>query len=573
LKSLPPEELEASLFEVVGLLNCAASNITDEERDELATMNLKAGIKASENAAFDTAKVYFKAGREALRSRGWEGDYTTMLDLCSDGANACYLTGDFDTMNDLIDEVLSKDIDTKEKYKVSDIKVKSLEAEGKYNESIDAALDFRRQLGLPNPKKKPASKFTIMREYIRLKRLLKNRTAEDIANLHELDDERHEMGQRMNEHLAISVYRVEPTMVPLIIFLMVTTSLKHGLNPSSSGAFASLGLLLCGPLGRPQQSREMAKAAELILAKPGIRSTTSMTICITQSFCYHWTAPLHVTIAPLLKGFQEGLEIGDTGAACSCLVIRIECLYFIGRSLDSIQHELEATIEVVKKLKQDSRMLRIVVLLTTVKKLRGLDVDADEEKIDSLLAIAVATHNLNLAANINTMKLEVFVFFQQWEQAFDLVRKAGNIRLVLSSAFSSVRYTFLEALTYLKATQSASGSKKRQMKKCAQKTIQLIRVWAKNGNVNVVHYLHILEAELAVLRGNKKKAKESFNAAIAASRKNGFLQDRALAHEMASAHFKAQGDEFWRNHHMECAKTCYQEWGCDEKVEQLSLNR
>ena len=107
------------------------------------------------------------------------------------------------------------------------------------------------------------------------------------------------------------------------------------------------------------------------------------------------------------------------------------------------------------------------------------------------------------------------------------------------------------------------------MKKCAQKTIQLIKGWAKNGNVNVVHYLHILEAELAVLRGNNKKAKESFNAAIAASRKNGFLQDRALAHELASAYFKAQGDEYWGNHHMECSKTCYQEWGCCEKVRNI----
>jgi hypothetical protein len=59
-----------------------------------------------------------------------------------------------------------------------------------------------------------------------------------------------------------------------------------------------------------------------------------------------------------------------------------------------------------------------------------------------------------------------------------------------------------------------------------------------------------------------KKAKESFNAAIAASRKNGFLQDRALAHELASAYFKAQGDEYWENHHIE--------WGCCEKVEQLN---
>jgi len=128
---------------------------------------------------------------------------------------------------------------------------------------------------------------------------------------------------------------------------MVTTSLKHGLNPSSSGAFAGLGLLLCGSLGEPRKGREMAKAAELILAKPGMRSSTSMTIFITQSFCYHWTAPLHDTIAPLLKGFQEGLEIGDTESACDCVFFRSWSLYFIGRSLDSIQHELEAAIELM----------------------------------------------------------------------------------------------------------------------------------------------------------------------------------------------------------------------------------
>ena len=567
LQSLSPQELEACLFQVVGLLNCA-SQITDKERDELARMNLKAGIKASKNAAFDTAKVYFKAGREALGSKGWEGNYGTILDLCSHGANACFLTGDFDTMNELIDEVLSKDIDTKESYRVSDIKVKSLLTVGKMNESINAALDFRRQLGLPAPQKKPASKFTIIREYIRVKKLLKDKTAENIANLPELDDERYEMGQRMNEHLATSVYLVEPTMLPLVIFQSVTTSLKHGLSPTSSPAFARLGLLLCGPFGKPHEGREMAKAAELILEKPGMRSSTSNTIFVTQSFCYHWTSPLQDTIEPLLKGYQVGLEIGDTVKACYCLVGRMYYLFFTGRTLDSIQKELEAAANVMTQLKQDENELKITILLSSVKKLRGLDAEACDEMLDSILASAAETRN-NLSAYVSVMKLEVFVFFQQWQEAVDLVQKAGNVRLFLSSTFVVVRYTFLEALAYLKAAQSSSGWKKRQMKKCAHNAMQLIRGWAKNGNVNVVHYLRILGAELAVLNGKNEKAKKSFNAAIAASSRNGFLQDRALAHELASAYFKAQGDDYWTDYHIECSRACYQEWGCSEKVEQL----
>eukprot|EP00984_Skeletonema_dohrnii_P034357 scaffold33538_cov179-Skeletonema_dohrnii-CCMP3373.AAC.2 len=565
LQTLPPEELEASLFEVVGLLNCASSNVTDEERDELARMNLKAGVKASENAAFDTAKVYFKTGREALGSRGWEGDYHTMLDLCSHGANACFVTGDFDSMNELIDEVLSKDIDTKEKYRVSDIKVKSLLSVGKFDESTNAALGFNRQLGLPTPKKKPASTFTIIREFIRVNRLLKNKTAEDIANLPELDDERYEMGQRMNEHLAVSIYHVEPTMLPLIIFQLVTTSLKHGLNSSSPPGFAALGLLLCGPFNKPHEGREMARAAELILEKPGMRSSATYTKFLTQSFCYHWTSPLQDTIEPLLEGYQRGVEIGDNDRACYCLGGRSYNLFYVGRALDSIQKELEATVQVMTQLKQDESKLQIINLLTTVKKLRGIDVEAGDKILDSMLTTAASTGDVTLSSLVNVMKLEVFVFYQEWKEAIDLVQTAGNVRLFHSSTPTSVRYTFLEALTYVKAAQSASGWKKRQMKKCAHKTLHLIRGWAKNGNVNVVHHLFILEAELAVLDGKNKKAKESFSAAITTSSRNGFLHDRALAHELASAHFRAQGDDYWGNYHIECSKRCYQEWGCNKK--------
>jgi len=134
---------------------------------------------------------------------------------------------------------------------VTDIKVKSLFSTEKFHECIDAALDFRRQLGLSIVKRKPASKFTIIKEYIRVKRLLKKKSAADIANLPMLSDERYEMGQRMNQHLATSIYVVEPTMLPLIIFHGITISLKYGLNCSSSNDFTVLGMLLCGPFGKP----------------------------------------------------------------------------------------------------------------------------------------------------------------------------------------------------------------------------------------------------------------------------------------------------------------------------------
>lgn len=100
-------------------------NITNnQERIDVATKNLKAGMTALDNAEFDTAAVYFLSGREILGKNGWDIDFKTMLQLTSEAANAAYITGDFDNMNVLIDEVLNrKGISVKDKFRVYEVKI------------------------------------------------------------------------------------------------------------------------------------------------------------------------------------------------------------------------------------------------------------------------------------------------------------------------------------------------------------------------------------------------------------------------------------------------------------------
>ena len=112
--------------------------------------------------------------------------------------------------------------------------------------------------------------------------------------------------------------------------------------------------------------------------------------------------------------YQAGLEIGDTDRACWCLMKRCCYLYFISRDLGSVQKELEATIHVLTQLKQDDTKLHIIILLMTVKKLRGLDVEAGDENLEFMLASTVVADNFALSAYVDVMKLEVFVFNQEW---------------------------------------------------------------------------------------------------------------------------------------------------------------
>lgn len=152
--------------------------------------------------------MYFKAGLEILGTEGWIIAPSTMLKLCSEGANCCFICGDLDTMNSLIAQVIAQDIPVSEKFSVYEVKLQAAYAACNFDEAIKTGFDFRRQLGLPTPKNIPVHMLVIIKEFIKTKNAVGNRTAEDIARLPELTDDRIIMGQRMLELISTSCYQV-----------------------------------------------------------------------------------------------------------------------------------------------------------------------------------------------------------------------------------------------------------------------------------------------------------------------------------------------------------------------------
>lgn len=91
---------------------------------------------------------------------------------------------------------------------------------------------------------------------------------------------------------------------------MVRASLKYGTDASSCNSFGIYGIIL-NKLGKLQEGREMAKTVDLLLAKPNMERMRSRSILICEGNIHHWTAPLQGTLAPLLQGYQTGLQSGD----------------------------------------------------------------------------------------------------------------------------------------------------------------------------------------------------------------------------------------------------------------------
>jgi hypothetical protein len=208
----------------------------------------------------------------------------------------------------------------------------------------------------------------------------------------------------------------------------------------------------------------------------------------------------------------------------------------------------------------------VLAYLLAVKQLRGACVEGEEMSFEAITKVATDTGNPMLRAYIYLVQLELLVIDQDWTHAASLLVEAGNLRSGLVDA-SHLRFVFMEALISLKRAQVTSGwLEKRNWKKKGLKAVKQIRGWVKDGNVNVVHFLHLLTAMCGVLEGNRTKVEEHFKSAIAVASKNGFMHDRALAHELASAFFSDEGEEYWQSYHLEQAQKSYSNWGATEKV-------
>ena len=113
-----------------------------------------------------------------------------------------------------------------------------------YDMAINTAMHVRRDLGLPAPANKSYSKLTVAKELMKTNRLLKRYTAEDIAALPKLSDERIILGLRVLDLIYVAVFLYQPSMYPIIILLSTQTTIQYGISASGVVGLASYCVLL-----------------------------------------------------------------------------------------------------------------------------------------------------------------------------------------------------------------------------------------------------------------------------------------------------------------------------------------
>ncbi|WP_181256753.1 diguanylate cyclase domain-containing protein [Merismopedia glauca] len=158
---------------------------------------------------------------------------------------------------------------------------------------------------------------------------------------------------------------------------------------------------------------------------------------------------------------------------------------------------------------------------------------------------------------------------QNYSQALENVGLAEKYLDGGRGKFIFTLFYFYSSLTELAVYFDKSEPEKTDILNRVAIHKEKIAYWANYAPANYQHKLNLVEAQRYRVLGEKSQAIEFYDLAIQGAKENKYIQDQALANELAAKFYLAWGKEKIARVYMQEAYDCYDAWGATAKTRQL----
>ncbi|MBW4625337.1 MAG: AAA family ATPase [Brasilonema octagenarum HA4186-MV1] len=571
-KNTPQEVLQQKIFDIVNQLNFGIEAIDVQlEKDKLAQLNLMAGQKAKASAAWKPAWNYLRIGMNCLSVDSWIRQYDLTLTVYVEAAEAAILSGDFEEMERLAFVVLQQARTLLDKVKIYEVKIQACTVYNKPLEGIKTGLSVLKLLGISFPKK--PNKLDILLELVRTKLALVGKRVEDLINLPAMTNPYKLAAMRILSRVASAAYFASPELLGLLVLKQVNLSLKYGNTSVSAYGYAAYGLILCGEaVGDIETGYQFGQLALRLLDKFNDKELKARTLFIVNYFINHWKEHLRNTLTPLLDAYSIGLETGDLEYAAYSACVYSYHSYVLGKDLATIEQEMATYSHTLSQLKQKTafyynqlnRQLVLNLIGRTEKKCSLIGESYDEIK---MLPLHLEANAQNICHALYFYKLVLGYLFQDYQQALE---NAQLVEKNLDSALGTIPLShFYNSLVHLAIYTDISSSEQKLVLHKVRSNQKKLKKWAYFAPMTHLHKFYLVEAERHRVSGKNLKAIDYYEKAIALAKQNEYLNEEALANELAAKFYLAWGKEKIAQTYFQEAHYCYELWGAIAKVEDL----
>ncbi|MBG1241637.1 trifunctional serine/threonine-protein kinase/ATP-binding protein/sensor histidine kinase [Nostoc sp. NZL] len=573
LQNIPKEEIEANIFDIVNQLNVGIVNLIEQsEKTDLAQLNLIAGRKAKASTAYEAALKYFTNGIELLNIDAWQTEYTLTIGLYEGAAEAAYLGGNFEQMQQWAEVAQQEAKILLDKVKVYEVQIIASIIQSKQLEAIKIAVSILQLLGINFPDEPTSSDFQQGMDEIAAS--LKGKAIADLINLPLMTDPNKIAAMRILMGVLPAAFQTAPAMMPIIVCKMVNLSLKHGNTAVSAYGYSLYGLILCGVQGEIDSGYEFGKLASSLVSQFDSQELKAKILTVVSAHVMHWKEHVRETLTSSMAGYSSGLETGDLEYAGYCAYIYPYHSFWLGKELWVLEKELVAYCESLKKINQQVALTWNSVYLQTVLNLKGNFEIADcliGEAYDeqTMLPIHQQVNDLYTINHLFVNKLMLSYIFGEYFKAVENAAIAEKSLGGVTGLFVVPLFYFYDSLAHLAIYHTAKESEQQAILEKVQANQQKMELWANHAPTNHLHRFYLVEAERYQVLGQKLEAMDYYENSIAKSQENGFLQEEALAYELAGKFYQSLGKELIHQTYITKAYYAYIRWGAIAKVKYL----
>ena len=564
-------ELEEKLFDVVGQLNLGKSLIEHpKEREILAQLNLKAAIKAKNSTAYNVAKMCLQSGIDLLDEDSWQSQYDLTLKLYTAYAEASYLNGNFEGMEEIAKLVLQNVQTNLDKIKIYEIQIAALSATQQMLEAIAVGRDALDQLGvlIPSEPNEALNKQILQT----LAEKLQHRRIEELVNLPEMTNISTQAAMRILRSLFSPVFVGAQNLLPFLSSIMVDLSLQYGNTSASAVGYALYGFVSCALLEEVEVGYSFGKLSLAILDRFNTKEFNSMILCLFGTFIQHYKEPIRESIPILKQGYILGRETGDFNYMGYSIFNYGYTSFFSGVELGDLEVELANYSSVITEAKQYSAKGYLDLLRQMVQNLREgngcsdcLDGDIYSETV--MLPKHLQDNDSTVLFTLYFYKQLLAYHFGNYTLALECKNNAELYLLSASGTSIAAIFPFYAALTCLALCHQET--EKEALLVSLQNYQDSLYQWSQNSPANHLHKWYLIEAERQRVLGNKADAIEYYDRAITLAKENQFLNDESLANELAAQFYLDWGKEKIAQDYLTNAYYGYVRWGAIAKVQDL----
>jgi predicted ATPase/signal transduction histidine kinase/tRNA A-37 threonylcarbamoyl transferase component Bud32 len=574
------ENLSEHIFDLVNQFNKCLPLINEEnEKLKLAHLNLIAGQKAKVATAYESALEYLKISLELLANDSWQKHYQLSLQIYSEATEIAYLNTDFAQMEEWGQVVLQQAQTLLEKIPIYELQIQVHMAYSNPQEALNIALFVLKHLKINFPENPSQLDFQqalteltvkLAEKPIDVFRNMPIMTAPDKLAIVRL------LSTVMTACFALGMMNLYGLIAAKIVYLSIT----HGNTKESTIGCVGCGVTLCAVVGNIEMGFQFGELATQLVEQLNAKEFKAKVSDLFNFTIKHSKTHVKNTLEPLLEGYQIGLETGDI--LYSGYNVAAYCIhsYFLGNELTAVKQEIKFYNHILAQMKQELTLMLnepLYQLISNLLENQGNDsflyhlIHQSPSQPSQLIRLLPQRENDNASTLVllYIYQLILCYLFQAYLQAIENASLAKKYLFGMPGSLITPVCYFYDSLTQLALYFDSSVTEQKNILDNVNYNQEKMEKYAKHAPMNYLHKFHLVEAERCRVLNHNGEAREHYDQAIELARENEYVNEEALACELAGRFYLARENSKIAQVYLNDARYAYQRWGAVAKVQDL----